>query len=104
MRAFFYVFAFCYAGFFLFMLVNWFETNRLLANLLMSLLVGVAAAAVLQELKPEALGRLMSSGDRIYRSMSPQTTKLEPARPIDLKSNIRDASGATGAGAFGGTP
>ena len=46
----FYVFTFCYVGFFLFVIVNRFETNRLLAHLLMFLLLGVTAAAVLQEL------------------------------------------------------
>ena len=44
MWTFFDVLPFCYAGFFLFMIVNRFEMNRLLANLLMLLLLGVTAA------------------------------------------------------------
>ncbi len=53
-----YVFTFCYVGLFLFVIVNRFETNRLLAHLLMFLLLGVTAAAVLQELKLDSHGRL----------------------------------------------
>ena len=67
---FFYLLAFCYVGFFLFVIVNRYETNRLLANLLMFLLLGVTAAALLQELKPAAHSHLMDSGNHIQRSIS----------------------------------
>jgi hypothetical protein len=52
MRTSFYIFAICLAGLFLFVTVNRFEPNRPLAILLMILLVGVTAAAVLQHLMP----------------------------------------------------
>ena len=66
----FYIFTFCYVGFFLFVIVNRFETNRLLAHLLMFLLLGVTAAAVLQELKLDARSRLTGGGNHIQRSLS----------------------------------
>ena len=66
----FYVFTFCYLGLFLFVIVNRFETNRLLAHLLMFLLLGVTAAAVLQELKLDAHSHLTDSGNHIQRSLS----------------------------------
>ena len=52
MRTLFYTFAICLAGLFLFVTVNRIERNRPLAILLMILLVGVTAAAVLQHLMP----------------------------------------------------
>ena len=65
----FYVFTFCYVGLFLFVIVNRFETNRLLAHLLMFLLLGVTAAPVLQKLKLGAHRRLAGSGNHIQRSL-----------------------------------
>jgi hypothetical protein len=70
MRTFFYVFAFSYAGLFLFMIVSWFETNRPLPYLLMVLIVGVTAAAIVKELTPETHSRLMSNSDRLIHSIS----------------------------------
>ena len=64
-----YILSFCYVGF-LFVIVNRFETNRLLAQLLMFLLLRVTAAAVLQELKLDAHSRLTGSGNHIQRSIS----------------------------------
>jgi hypothetical protein len=52
MRTLFYTFAISFAGLFLYVNVNRFEPNRPLAILLMILLVGVTAAAVLQHLMP----------------------------------------------------
>jgi predicted MFS family arabinose efflux permease len=52
MRTLFYIFAICFAGLFLFVTVNRFERNRPLATLLMILLVGITAAAVLKQLMP----------------------------------------------------
>ena len=52
MRTLFYTFAICLAGLFLFVTVNRIERNRPLAILLMILLVGITAAAVLQHLMP----------------------------------------------------
>jgi hypothetical protein len=66
----FYVFTFCYVGIFLFVIVNRFETNRLLAHLLMFLLLAVTAAAVRQELKLDAHSRLIGSGNHFQRSLS----------------------------------
>jgi len=48
----FYIFGVCFAGLFLFVTVNRFERNRPLAILLMILLLGVTAAAVLKQLMP----------------------------------------------------
>ena len=48
----FYLFTICYVGFFLFATVNRLERNRPLATLLMILLIGVTAAAVLNRLTP----------------------------------------------------
>ena len=47
-----YIFAICFAGLFLFVTVNRIERNRPLAILLMILLVGITAAAVLKQLMP----------------------------------------------------
>jgi len=52
MRTLLYIFTICFAGLFLFMTVNRHEPNRPLATLLMILLVGVIAAAVLKQLTP----------------------------------------------------
>jgi hypothetical protein len=52
MRTLFYIFAICITGLFLFATVNRFERNRPLAILLMILLVGITAAAVLTRLMP----------------------------------------------------
>ena len=52
MRTWFYIIAICIAGLFLFVTVNRFERNRPLAILLMILLLGVTAAAVLKQLMP----------------------------------------------------
>ena len=52
MRTLFYIFGVCFAGLFLFVTVNRFERNRPLATLLMILLLGVTAAAVLKQLMP----------------------------------------------------
>jgi len=68
---FFYLLAFCYVGFFLFVIVNRFETNRLPAYLLMFLLLGVTTAALLQQLKPAAPS-LMGSENLIQRTISTQ--------------------------------
>ena len=48
----FYIFAISFAGVFLYVAVNRFEPNRPLAILLMILLVGITAAAVLHHLMP----------------------------------------------------
>jgi hypothetical protein len=47
-----YIIAICIAGLFLYVAVNRFEPNRPLAILLMILLVGVLAAAILARLMP----------------------------------------------------
>jgi hypothetical protein len=47
-----YIFAICSAGLFLFVTVNRLERNRPLATLLMILILGVTAAAVLKQLMP----------------------------------------------------
>ena len=47
-----YIFAICFAGLFLFVTVNRLERNRPLATLLMILILGVTAAAVLKQLMP----------------------------------------------------
>ena len=47
-----YTFAICFAGLFLYVNVNRFEPNRPLAILLMILLIGIIAAAVLARLMP----------------------------------------------------
>jgi len=47
-----YIFAICLAALFLFVTVNRLERNRPLAILLMILLLGVTAAAVLKQLMP----------------------------------------------------
>jgi hypothetical protein len=52
MRTLFYIFANSFAGLFLYVTVNRFERNRPLAILLMILLVGITAAAVLKQLMP----------------------------------------------------
>jgi hypothetical protein len=52
MRTLLYMIAICFAGLFLFVTVNSFERNRPLAILLMILLIGITAAAVLQHLMP----------------------------------------------------
>ena len=52
MRTLLYIFAICFAGLFLFVTVNRFERNRPLATLLMILILGVTAAAVLKQLMP----------------------------------------------------
>jgi predicted MFS family arabinose efflux permease len=48
----FYIFAICFTGLFLYVAVNSFERNRPLAILLMILLIGITAAAVLKQLMP----------------------------------------------------
>jgi hypothetical protein len=52
MRTLLYIIAICIAGLLLFVTVNRFERNRPLAILLMILLLGVTAAAVLKQLMP----------------------------------------------------
>ena len=52
MRTLFYTFAISFAGLFLYVAVYRFEPNRPLAILLMILLIGITAAAVLQHLMP----------------------------------------------------
>ena len=52
MRTLFYIFAICFVGLFLYIAVNRFEPNRPLAILLMILLVGITAAAILKQLMP----------------------------------------------------
>jgi predicted MFS family arabinose efflux permease len=52
MRTLLYIFAICFAGLFLFATVNRLERDRLLAILLMILILGVTAAAVLNRLMP----------------------------------------------------
>jgi hypothetical protein len=52
MRTLFYIFAICFAGLFLYVAVNRIEPNRPLAILLMILILGVLAAAVLTRLMP----------------------------------------------------
>ena len=52
MRTLFYIFAICFAGLFLYVAVNRSEPNRPLAILLMILILGVTAAAVLKQLMP----------------------------------------------------
>jgi hypothetical protein len=52
MRTFLYIFAVCLATISLFLTVNSFERNRPLAILLMALILGVGAAAVLNQLMP----------------------------------------------------
>ena len=52
MRTLLYIFAICLAAFVLFVTVNTFERNRALATLLMLLILGVTAAAVLNQLLP----------------------------------------------------
>jgi hypothetical protein len=52
MRTLFYIFAICLAGLFLYVAINRVEPNRPLAILLMILLVGVTATAVLAHLMP----------------------------------------------------
>jgi hypothetical protein len=52
MRTLLYIIAICIAGLFLFVTVNRFERNRPLATLLMIILLGVTAAAVLKQLMP----------------------------------------------------
>ena len=52
MRTLFYIFAVCFAGLFLYVAVNRSEPNRPLAILLMILILGVTAAAVLKQLMP----------------------------------------------------
>jgi predicted membrane protein len=52
MRTLFYIFAICFAGLLLFVTVDRSEPNRPLAILLMILLVGITAAAVLKQLMP----------------------------------------------------
>ena len=52
MRSLFYAFSIGFAGSVLFVIVNRFEPNRRLATLLMMLLIGVTAAAVLNRLMP----------------------------------------------------
>jgi hypothetical protein len=52
MRTLFYIFAICLAALFLFVTVNRLERNRPLAILLMILILGVTAAAVLKQLMP----------------------------------------------------
>jgi predicted MFS family arabinose efflux permease len=52
MSTLFYIFAICSAALFLFVTVNRFERNRALATLLMLLILGVTAAAVLNQLMP----------------------------------------------------
>jgi hypothetical protein len=47
-----YIFTICFAGLFLYVAVNRFEANRPLAILLMILILGVTAAAVLTHLMP----------------------------------------------------
>jgi hypothetical protein len=47
-----YIFAICLAALFLFVTVNRLERNRPLATLLMFLILGVTAAAVLNQLMP----------------------------------------------------
>jgi predicted MFS family arabinose efflux permease len=47
-----YIFAICFAALFLLVTVNRFERNRPLATLLMFLILGVTAAAVLNQLVP----------------------------------------------------
>jgi hypothetical protein len=52
MRTLFHAFIICYAGLFLFVTVTRLERNRPLATLLMILILGVTAAAVLNRLMP----------------------------------------------------
>jgi predicted MFS family arabinose efflux permease len=52
MQTLFYIFAISLAALFLFVTVNRFERNRALATLLMLLILGVTAAAVLNQLMP----------------------------------------------------
>jgi hypothetical protein len=52
MRTLLYIIAICFAGLFLYVTVNRFEPNRPLAILLMILLIGITAAAVLKQLMP----------------------------------------------------
>jgi HAMP domain-containing protein len=52
MRTLFYILAICLAALLLFVTVNRLERNRPLAILLMTLILGVAAAAVLKHLMP----------------------------------------------------
>jgi predicted MFS family arabinose efflux permease len=52
MRTSLYIFAICLAALSLFLTVNRLERNRTLAILLMILILGVAAAAVLKQLMP----------------------------------------------------
>ena len=52
MRTLLYIFAICLAALSLFLTVNRFERNRPLAILLMILLLGITAAAVLKQLMP----------------------------------------------------
>jgi hypothetical protein len=47
-----YIFAICSVALFLLMTVNWLERNRPLATLLMLLILGVTAAAALNQLVP----------------------------------------------------
>jgi hypothetical protein len=47
-----YIFAICSVALFLLMIVNWLERNRPPAILLMILILGVTAAAVLKQLIP----------------------------------------------------
>ena len=91
----FYVFTFCYVGIFLFVIVNRFETNRLLAHLLMFLLLGVTAAAVLQELKLDAHSRLTGRW-KSYSTITfhTQAMKVHPFTPmaIDASSGRRGSN------------
>ena len=52
MRTLLYIFAICVAALSLFMTVNRFEHNRALATLLMILILGIVAAAVLIKVMP----------------------------------------------------
>ena len=52
MRSFIYVFITCYVSLFLFTTVHRFEPNRLLATVLKLLLVGLTAAAIVNEFTP----------------------------------------------------
>jgi hypothetical protein len=52
MRTLLYILAICFAGLFLFVTVNRLERNRPLAILVLILILGVTAAAVLKQLMP----------------------------------------------------
>jgi hypothetical protein len=61
MRTSFDILTFCFAGLFLCVVVNRFEPNRPLATLLMILLLGITAAAVLKQ--SDALSAAVANGE-----------------------------------------